>query len=111
MKGISIMVRPSSLRLFVSLLGALLLAGAGAGRAQTTFTVSIDTSALMGNPGGPFSLDFQLTDGSGTNDGNNTATLSNFNFGVGAATGTANLSGGASGSLSSGITLTDNSFR
>jgi len=42
----------------------------------TIFT--IDTSSLISNPNGPFTADFQFTDGSGTGDGNNTITISNF---------------------------------
>jgi len=72
--------------------------------------VSMDTSPLIGNAAGPFQLDFQFTDGSGTSDGNNTVTVSGFNFGAGAASGTAIVSGGASGDLSSTVTLIDNSF-
>lgn len=45
--------------------------------ASTTFTVNVDTSSLSGLS---FGLYFQLTDGSQTGDGNNTATLENFNF-------------------------------
>jgi hypothetical protein len=43
------------------------------------FNVSIDTSTLSGSP----SLDFQFVDGSGGGDGNNTVTLSHFQFGAG----------------------------
>jgi len=92
MKGILTMYRLNSLRSLISLTvvaGVLLLVGAGVCQAQTLFTVSLDTSSLIGNANGPFSLDFQLNDGSGTNDGNNTAKLSNFNFGSGTATGAA----------------------
>jgi PEP-CTERM motif-containing protein len=87
---------------------------AAAGRAfATPFSVTLDTSALAAAPGildGPFSLFFQLTDGSGTNDGNNTATLSDFTFGGGSATTGAAVFGGASGDLDGGIVLTDSSF-
>ncbi|BCU77542.1 NF038129 family PEP-CTERM protein [Luteolibacter sp. LG18] len=73
------------------------------------YHVSIDTSALTlpANSGsGPFSLDFQLNSGATT--GNNTATISNFNFGGGGGPfDTATLIGGASGSLPGTITLTD----
>jgi hypothetical protein len=75
-----------------------------------TITVSLDTSALIGHPAGPFSLDFELTDGSGTDDGNNTVTLSDFQFGGGGAQGTATLVGGATGDLTSTVVLTDSSF-
>jgi hypothetical protein len=49
-------------------------------------TISIDTSSLAGNANAPFTLDFQLIDGSGSDDGNNTVTLSDFNFGGGSLT-------------------------
>ena len=51
------------------------------------FQVTINTSPLQNSPAGPFSLDFQLTDGSGTGDGNNTVTVDNFNFHGGSWTG------------------------
>jgi hypothetical protein len=70
----------------------------------------MNTAPLAGHTAGPFSLEFQLNDGSGTNDGNNTASLSNFLFNGGAAVGSPTLNGGASGNLTSGVTLTDNSF-
>jgi hypothetical protein len=76
--------------------------------ALTVYHVDVNTAALMGDAAGPFSLDFQLNDGSGTGDGNNTATISNFTFGGGGATGSASLLGGATGDLTSGVTLTDN---
>jgi hypothetical protein len=81
--------------------------------ADTIFTVTLNTTPLTTLPGlgaGPFSLAFQLNDGSGTNDGNNTATLTNFNFGGGAAIGSPSTSGGASGDLTSTVTLTDSDF-
>ncbi len=55
--------------------------------AQILYTVTLDASPLIGNANGPFLLEFQLSDGSGTNDGNNIATLSHFNFGSVAAIG------------------------
>jgi hypothetical protein len=77
--------------------------------ADAIYNVTLDTSALTAAPGA-YSLYFQLTDGSGTNDGNNTVTLSNFSFGGGAPVDPAQLFGGVSGTLSTGVTLTDNSF-
>jgi PEP-CTERM motif len=74
---------------------------------SVTYNVSLDTTALLGSPAGPFSLTFALADGSGTGDGNNAATLSNFQFGSGGATGSPLLSGGAAGDLSSSVLLTD----
>lgn len=80
---------------------------ASVAHAQFVFRVQVDTSSLVGNPAGPFSLDFQLNDGLGIGDGNNWATLSHFQFGGGAAVPGAMTWGGAWGSLASGITLTD----
>ncbi len=69
----------------------------------------LDTSSLIGNPAGPFSLDFQFNDGEGTGNGNNTVTLSNFTFGGGSASGSPTTFGGVSGSLSGGISFADTS--
>ena len=86
-------------------------ASARLGHAEIIYTVSINTSALVGHPAGPFSLDFQLNDGSGTNDANNTTILSNFTFGVGgSASGSPMLTGGATGDLATQVMLTDSSF-
>src|SRR5689334_16903130 len=72
-------------------------------QAQIAFHLSMDTSVLVGHPAAPFFLDFQLNDGSGANDANNTISLSNFTFGGGTAgPGGALLTGGATGDLSSG---------
>src|SRR3974377_1196092 len=88
--------------------GAGVLFTAQTGGASTIqYYVDINTASLVGNPSGPFSLDFQLNDGSGLGDANNTATINNFTFGTGSATGTANLAGGAAGNLSSTVALTD----
>jgi hypothetical protein len=74
------------------------------------YHVQVNTAALIGNGSGPFSLDFQFNDGSGSNDGNNTASILNLNLGNGSASGSPFPSGGASGSLGSGVSLTDSSF-
>jgi hypothetical protein len=86
------------------------LVSAPACRADFIFGVTVDTSALVNNSRGPFQIDFQLVDGSGTGDGNNTAKISNFQFGGGSARGSPTLIGGALGSLSAGVTITDTSF-
>ena len=78
--------------------------------AVNSYTITIDTSRLIGRSGGPFSVAFYLSDGSGTGDGNNTATLSGFDFGGGSAQGASTQIGGVSGSLSSGIVLTDSLY-
>jgi hypothetical protein len=77
--------------------------------ADTTLTVSLDTSSLVGHPAGPFYFTLALTDGSGVNDANNIIKINNVSFGGGSSLGNPILLGGVSGSLASGITITDNS--
>jgi hypothetical protein len=71
--------------------------------------VSIDTSGLPTGPGSE--IFFIFTDGSGTGDANNTATLTNFALG-GGTVGAVDLSnfGGISGDISSTVSLTDSSL-
>jgi len=96
-----------------TLLAAGLFAGllAGAQKAEAanfTFHLTLNTSALAAAPNGPFFLDFQLN--YGDNASGNTATISNFTFTGGSATaGTISTFGNASGSLSSSVSLADNS--
>lgn len=90
--------------LLITLCG--LLAGSVTPARAASFTVSLDTGALVGL--GDFALDFQLIDGDGV--ANTTVVLRDFTFGTGAATGSATLVGGASGSLASQITLQDTWF-
>jgi hypothetical protein len=82
----------------------------GARAASIMYDVSIDSSELIGHFAGPFAINFQLNDGSGTGDANNTAVLSNFRFGTGSASGLPSLAGGTSGSLASTVTITDSAF-
>ena len=94
---------------------ALLFLGLGQRPAYAdplTFTVTLNTSGLVGNVNAPFSVAFVFTDGSGLGDMNNTIMLSGFTFGGGTAGSVnSNLSGGGgSGSLASGVFLTDSSF-
>jgi len=80
-------------------------------KAQLLYEVSLDTSPLVTASSGPFSLDFQLLDGSGSGDANNTAVLNQLNFGIGgSAAGDPTVLGGATGDVSSAVTLTDSSF-
>ncbi len=81
-----------------TILSSLVLSLWGVGAQAALFNVSLDTTALILSPSGPFSLDFQFIDGSGTGDANNTATISNFNFHGGSWSGPASVS------------LTDSSF-
>jgi hypothetical protein len=74
----------------------------GIGRAST---FSFDTSSLSG---GPFYLNFQFIDGSGTNDANNVITITLLSGGI--PLGVPMLIGGASGNLSTTALLVDSSF-
>lgn len=78
--------------------------------ANTIYDVTLDTSPLIGHPSGPFYVQFLFSDGSGIGDANNTVTVSNFNFGGGSALGGPAVFGGASGSLTDGIAITDSAF-
>lgn len=78
--------------------------------ADLIFDVTLNTIPLIGDSAAPFYLDFQLNDGSGIAFGNNTATLSNFDFGGGAAAGPPNPTGGASGDLTTSVTISDTEF-
>jgi hypothetical protein len=77
--------------------------------ADVIYNVTLDTSSLVGHPAGPFYVFGEFTDGNGIGDANNTATLSSFTFGGGSALGSPLLFGGASGSLETGVTITDGS--
>jgi hypothetical protein len=72
--------------------------------------VSINTSGLPTTP--ESEIFFVFTDGSGTGDANNTATLTTFALGGGAvgAVDSLNTFGGATGDISSTVSLTDSSF-
>lgn len=88
------------------LVGAVGLAAQG--QASVTYSVNINTAPLIGHPAGPFSIAFQLADGSGTGDGNNAAVISKFQFGAGGGpSGTPTVLGSAFGSLSTSVSLTD----
>lgn len=84
------------------------------------FNVSLDTSQLSTLYGSSsYAIDFQLSDGDNIETENNTAVLSNFQFGGGTAIGTPTefcsspVVGdclGISGDLSSGVTFSDKEF-
>ena len=68
--------------------------------------VQLNTAPLIGHTAGPFSIDFQLA-----GSGGSTATLSDFSFGAGGGpAGVPTLVGGATGDLSSTVTILDDSF-
>lgn len=85
----------------------VLLGSATFAHAQIALNVTLDTSALWGTTANPLYLDFQLNDGAGWGDANNTAVISNFKFGGGSALAPATTWGGAAGSLGSWVALTD----
>lgn len=89
----------------IRLLLISLIAALGTAQATEIFNLTLDTSGLQDDPPGPFYLAFELADGSGTGDGNNTAILSNFS-GI-SVFGPPILIGTASGDLTSSVTLTD----
>jgi MYXO-CTERM domain-containing protein len=82
---------------------ALTLAfSAAPSRAATVIDVTFDGSYLLANPGSaPFGIFFSLTDGDASS---NSVQVSDFNFAGG---GSPILTGGASGSLAAGVSLTD----
>ena len=66
------------------------------------------TFDIIGDPPGPLSMAFQLADGEGTGDSNNSAILSNFQFANGGGIwGSPVLIDGASGDLFTTVFLTD----
>jgi hypothetical protein len=73
----------------------------------TTYEVTLNTAPLVAHPAGPFSILFAFTDGSGLADANNTISVTNVDFGGGNGLGSVTVFGGASGSLESGLTITD----
>ncbi len=78
---------------------------ASAGQAATlSFHVGVNTSSLVGNANGPFSLDFQLN---GVGPATNTVTLDDFSFTGGTPTGAPSLFGNATGDLGSTVSLND----
>jgi hypothetical protein len=93
---------------FSVLVAVCLLLNATESQAATIgFHIIVNTSTLPGNPSAPFALDFQLNGG---NPLSNTATISNFTFGGGAANSSpaATTFGLASGSLTSSVILNSN---
>jgi hypothetical protein len=88
----------------------LLSVALNVGHAAVIYNISMDTAPLIGHAAGPFSLEFQINDGRGIGDANNTATLTNFLFSGGGAVGGPTLTGGATGNLTSAVSLTDSSF-
>ena len=75
--------------------------------AEIIYTFDLDTTPLMGQISGPFSLAFGLSDGSGLGDGNNYAILSNFYFGGGSPIGSPLTFGTAFGDLTTSVILSD----
>jgi hypothetical protein len=76
----------------------------------STYDVTLDSAPLVGHPAGPFYVYLEFIDGSGVGDANNTVTVSDVNFGGGSALGNPLLFGGATGSLETGVSITDSSF-
>lgn len=75
-----------------------------------TFNISMNTSPLIGDVAGPFELVFELTDGTGGGDGNNTVILSRFSLGPGGSSGAPTTFGAVGGDIDSAFTFVDSSF-
>ena len=106
-------MRAGSLRVFWALLLVASVAGSEAVDANSIFTVTLDTSPLVGSPSAPFAAAFQLVDGSGLADNNNSATLTSFAFGGGSASGcplNCVTTGDASGDMTGTVVLKDSDF-
>lgn len=102
--------RHFSFDLLIATVGFGLFFGAASESHALTFHAEINTSSLINDSTGPFSIEFQFNDGLGVGDANNTVTIENFTFDGGSASGTPSLVGGAGGSLSTSVTLMDTSF-
>lgn len=85
-----------------------LLAAASTAAGGTMITFGLNTSSFPA--GDTYTLNFQLNDGSGLGNANNTAILSLFGLGGGSASGSPTFTGGASGALATQFTLTDSAF-
>ncbi len=83
-----------------------LLAGGVMPARAASFTITLDTSALVG--AGVFALDFQLIDGDGV--ANTSVILRDFTFDAGSPSGSPALVGHASGTLGSTVALDDGEF-
>jgi hypothetical protein len=88
---------------------AAIVTGAAEAATRRTY-VSINTAPLVGHPAGPFTLVFSMTDGSGIGDESSTVTITAVDFGGGSAAGSSVLVGGATGTLNSGVAISDSSF-
>jgi hypothetical protein len=92
------------LKSYLSVL-ALLVAFVSTSWANLDYTVTLNTTSLVGNGNSPFSLDLALSSGSQFPNSFNTVTLSNFVFTNGSVGATSYSIGGESGSMSSSVTL------
>jgi hypothetical protein len=88
--------------LLACLLGLSLALTGSDTRADQVWTVSVNTSQMAGAYTAPFGIDFELVGSNG-----NTVTLSSFAFGGGSAGSGPFLTGGASGTLGSVVSLSD----
>lgn len=94
---------------FLAIVDAACLLGGSATTHAAAYHITVDTSSLASSSLvglAPFSLDFQFNNG--VQLSNNTATVSNFDFGGGSAVGSATQFGGAAGDIGASLTF-DNS--
>jgi len=78
--------------------------------AGAVYDITIDTSSLAGHAAQPFSLAFQLTDGSGVGNLSSNVRVTNLDLGNGSSVGTSMALGGTTGDLSVGLNLSDSTF-
>ncbi len=98
--------RTSAALALAAAVGALCALSRPAAAETVTYDITVNTSSLVGNPSGPFYLDFQMNSGGGPFS--NTATISNFNFAGGSASAPGSAivyAGSPTGDLSTGFTL------
>jgi len=94
-------------RVILLLCALAVLCPTSEGSTGANYTVTVNTASLVGHPAGPFSILLAVTDGSGLGDASNTISVTNVDFGGGNGLGNIALFGGASGSLETGVTMTD----
>jgi hypothetical protein len=87
----------------------MLLAVSTTGHAALSYTVQFNVASLIGNSNGPFSIDLQMTAGSG--NASNSVTLSNFQVIGGSLIGPVSADGSYSGSLETIVPLNNTALK
>jgi hypothetical protein len=96
-------------RMAVAVVAVLLLAHTA--RADVNYNISLDTTSMLSASNAPYYLYFNFTSGTGSSDGNNTATLGGFSF-LGSSAGlngSVSINGFGGGDTTTSILLTNTS--